>query len=51
MCPEIDILEQEKKAVADMIAIRSITPDNAVFERTEGGFVRLRYTSPDGTIR
>ncbi len=51
MCPEIDILEQEKKAVADMIAIRSITPDNAVFERTEGGFVRLRYTAPDGTMR
>ena len=30
MCPETDILEQEKKAVADMIAVRAITPDNAV---------------------
>ena len=27
MCPETDILEQEKKAVADMIAVRAITPD------------------------
>ena len=25
MCPETDILEQEKKAVADMIAVRAIT--------------------------
>ena len=51
MCPETDILEQEKKTVADMIAIRPIDEENAVFERTEGGFVRLRYTDPDGSVR
>ena len=45
MCPETDILEQEKKAVADMIAVRAITPDNAVFERTGGGFVRMAFTA------
>ena len=37
----IDILEQEKKAVEDIIAIKPITGDNAVFTRTEGGFVRM----------
>ena len=51
MCPETDILEQEKKAVADMIAVRAITPDNAVFERTGGGFVRMAFTAPDGTVK
>lgn len=50
MCPETDILEQEKKAVADMIAVRAITPDNAVFERTGGGFVRMAFTVPNGTV-
>ena len=39
----IDILEQEKKAVEDIIAIKPITGDNAVFTRTEGGFVRMEY--------
>lgn len=48
---EPDILEQEKKAVAEIIAIRPITADNAVFSRTEGGFVRLDYTAPDGEVR
>ena len=51
MCPETDILEQEKKAVADMIAVRAITPDNAVFERTGGGFVRMAFTFPSGNRR
>ena len=51
MCPETDILEQEKKAVADMIAVRAITPDNAVFERTGGGFVRMAFTAPNGTVK
>ena len=41
--PEADVLEQEKKAVADIIAIKPITRDNAVFRRTEGGFVSLEY--------
>lgn len=40
---QTDILEQEKKAVEENIAIKAITAHNAVFERTEGGFVRLCY--------
>lgn len=40
---ETDILEQEKKAVAEIIAIKPITRDNAIFQRTEGGFVSLDY--------
>ncbi len=46
-----DILEQERKAVADMIAIRAITAENTVFERTAGGFVRMTYTALDGAVR
>lgn len=38
-----DILEQEKKSVEDIIAIKPITADNAVFRRTDGGFVSLEY--------
>lgn len=38
-----DIIEQEKRAVSDLIAIRAITAENAVFARTEGGFVSLEY--------
>ena len=45
---EPDILQQEKKAVEEIIAIRSITADNAVFRRTEGGFVSLEYANPGG---
>lgn len=41
--PETDILEQEKKTAADIIAIKPITGENAVFQRTEGGFVSLEY--------
>ena len=40
---ETDILEQEKKAVAEIIAIKPLTRDNAIFQRTEGGFVSLDY--------
>lgn len=38
-----DILEQEKKSVEDIIAIKEITADNAVFARTAGGFVRMTF--------
>lgn len=48
MCPETDILEQEKKSVEDLIAIKPLTEKNAVFSRTGGGFVQLRLTLPDG---
>lgn len=51
MCPEADILEQEKKSVEDLIAIKPITADNAVFTRTEGGFVQLCLTLPGGETK
>lgn len=38
-----DIIEQEKQAVEDLIAIRAVTADNAVFARTEGGFVSMDF--------
>lgn len=38
-----DILEQEKKSVEDIIAIKEITADNAMFARTPGGFVRMTF--------
>lgn len=40
---EHDILAQEKKSVEDIISIKAITADNAVFERTGGGFVRMTF--------
>ena len=51
MQPETDILDQEKKSVEDLIAIKPITRENAAFSRTDGGFVQLRLTLPDGEIR
>ncbi len=36
-----DILEQQKQRVEELIRIRRITVENAVFSRTDGGFVRL----------
>ena len=39
----LDILEQEKKAVEEIIAIKPITAENAEFSRTQGGFLRLVY--------
>ena len=44
---ENDILEQEKKSVEDIISIKAITADNAVFERTGGGFVRMTFAGKD----
>ena len=40
---EQDILEQEKKAVEEIIAIKPITAENAAFTRTQGGFLQLVY--------
>lgn len=40
---DMDILEQEKQAVEDNIAIRWITGDNAVFTATGGGFLKLEF--------
>ncbi len=45
---EPDILQQEKKAVEEIIAIRTITAENTIFCRTEGGFVRMEYQTPNG---
>jgi len=41
--PELDILEQEKLAVEDIISIKRITDENAAFTRTAGGFLSLTY--------
>lgn len=40
---ELDILEQEKQAVEENIAIRWITQENAVFAATSGGFLQLTF--------
>lgn len=44
---EIDVLEQEKRSVEEIISIRVITDDNAVFTRTSGGFVKLEYAGKE----
>lgn len=38
-----DVLEQEKQAVEESIAIRWITDDNAVFTATAGGFLKMAF--------
>lgn len=40
---DMDVLEQEKQAVEENIAIRWITADNAVFTATSGGFLKLEF--------
>ena len=40
---EQDIIEQQKKAVNDLIAVRAITAENATFARTSGGFVSMDH--------
>ncbi|MDD2362015.1 MAG: DUF1854 domain-containing protein [Oscillospiraceae bacterium] len=45
---EYDVLEQQKQAVEDIISVRLITDENAVFSRTDGGFVSLTFTGEDG---
>ncbi len=42
-----ELLEQEKKSVEEIISIRAITAENAVFARTAGGFVRMTYQGKD----
>lgn len=37
------ILQQQKQKVEELITIRKITADNAVFSRTEGGFVSMQF--------
>ena len=39
----MDVLEQEKQAVEQAIAIRWITDDNATFTATPGGFLQLEF--------
>ena len=46
-----DILEQQNKVVEDIITVRKITKDNAVFSRTQGGFVSLCYTGDDSEAK
>ena len=41
--PEVDIIEQEKKAVEENITIRWITADNATFTATTGGFLSMTF--------
>lgn len=41
------VLEQEKQAVEDAIAMHWLTPENTVFARTSGGFVRLQFAGKD----
>ena len=36
-------IEQMEKEVEEMTALRYLTKENAVFQRTEGGFVSLEY--------
>lgn len=38
-----DIIQQQQQAVEEMFTIRYITPQNAVFKGTEGGFVAMTY--------
>lgn len=40
---EQDIIEQQKQAVNDLIAVRAITAENATFARTAGGFVSMDH--------
>ena len=45
------LLEQEKREAERLISVRPLTRDNAVFHRTEGGFVNLDYTDPEGETK
>ncbi len=45
---ESDVLEREKQAVERLISIRAITAENAAFQRTDGGFLRMVYTENGG---
>ncbi len=43
MTKEIDILNEENQRVERLLSINPLTPDNAVFSRTSGGFVSLSH--------
>lgn len=47
MTKEKDILELENEKVERLLSINALTPDNADFSKTEGGFVALRHNSKD----
>jgi hypothetical protein len=47
MHQEPDIIEQERQAVKDIIAIKKIDDSNAEFHRTDGGFVSMRYAGKE----
>ena len=38
-----DIIQSQLKAVDEMFVINYITGDNAVFEKTEGGFLSMSF--------
>ena len=38
-----DIIKSQLKAVDEMFNINYITAENALFERTPGGFLAMRY--------
>ena len=44
---EKDILEQESEEVKKLLAVNIISPDNAVFEETKGGFLTLAYNGQE----
>lgn len=46
-----DILAKEQQTVEELLAIRPLTADNAVFTRTAGGFLSLDYTDARGEIK
>lgn len=48
---EVDILEQEKRSVEKNIAVNLLEETDAVFSRTDGGFVSLTYTDSDGSVK
>ena len=42
-----DILNEENERVERLLSINPLTPDNAVFSKTSGGFVSLSYADKD----
>lgn len=46
-----NFLEQQQHEAEEQLEVRSLTKDNAVFARTEGGFVALTYTTESGEVK
>ena len=44
---EKDILKQESEEVERLLAVNKLTPENAGFSETAGGFLTLRYEGED----